>query len=143
MRRDEDPARIAAELGLNIGTIRGRLRPADMSPLSIVSAVTMGEGFGRPRVAGVAYLALSLACSVFGAAMLHEGHLFYVIVPHVPILGLCGLWLVLTGEPVARRRPKKIRRWARLGLGACLVTGVLLGFATDLGLLFGWWRVGT
>jgi hypothetical protein len=42
-RHDENPAKIAAELGLPIGTLKGRFRMADLSPVSILSAVTMNE----------------------------------------------------------------------------------------------------
>jgi hypothetical protein len=137
MQHDEDPAEIAAQLGLDIGTVKGRFRFADLSPVSILSAVTMGEGFGRARLSGVAYLVLSLVCFSLGDAKLREGRLMYAIVPFVPIFAICGFWLLVTGEPEAVPRPGQIRLWARLGLGACLGLGVLLGVVADALLLFG------
>jgi hypothetical protein len=134
MRRNEDdPAEIAA----SIGTRKGQFRLADLSPVSILSAVTMNEGFGKPRASGVVYLGLALICYVFASAMLSGGRLAYVIVPFVPIFAICGAWLIVTGQPVAVRRGKKIRLWKRVGLGLCLGVGVALGVAADALLVFG------
>ncbi len=137
MRSDEDPAEIAAQLGLEIGTVKGRFRAADLSPVSILSAVVVGEGFGRPRLSGLAYLGLSLGCFLIGFGMLTSGRLAYVIVPFVPIFAICGTWLLVVGQPEAVPRPQKVPLWARLGLGLCLAIGVTLGIAADALLLFG------
>jgi hypothetical protein len=137
MRDDEDPAEIAAQLGLEVGTVKGRFRAADLSPVSILSAVTMGEGFGRPRLSGLAYLGLSLGCFLIGLGMLASGRLAYVIVPFVPIFAICGTWLLVIGQPEAVPRPQKVPLWTRLGLGLCLAIGGALGVVADALLLFG------
>jgi hypothetical protein len=138
MQHDEDPAEIAAQLGLEIGTVKGRFRLSDLSPVSILSAVTMGEGFGRARLSGGAYLVLSYVCFCFSEAMLKQrGRVAFAIVPLVPIFAVSGLWLLVAGQPEAVPRPGRIRLWARLGLGACLGLGVLLGVVADALLVFG------
>lgn len=133
---DEDPAEIAASMGLSIGTVKGRFRVADLSPVSILSAVTMNEGFGRPRLAGAAYLALAFVGTLVVMGTLDAGRLPYVIVPLVPIMAICGAWLLVTGQPVAVKRGKRIKLWKRVGLGLCLGVGLAIGVVADALLLF-------
>ena len=137
MKAEEQPEDIAAELGMDIGTVKGRLRVADLSPVSILAAVTTREGFGRPRLSGLVYVGLSAVCASLSVFFLVRGHLVYVILPLVPVYLLSGVWLIVFGQPEAVPRPKMPPWWARVGLGACLTIGVIAGVLADAWLVFG------
>ncbi len=105
--------------------------------MSILSAVTAGEGFGRPRLSGLVYLGLSVACLLVGAGLATRGVLAYVLLPLGPVYALSGLWLAAVGAPEAVPRPQKPALWTRVGLGVCLGVGLAAGLLADVTFYFG------
>ena len=134
---DEDPADIAASMGLDIGSRKGVYRPSDVSPTAMVTAVMNGEGFGRPRTAGAVYVVIGVIGVIINLAALAQGRVFLWLLPVTPIFLVPGAWLLLFGQPEAVPRGDKVPMWSRIGLGVFLVMGALSGFGALLAAIFG------
>jgi hypothetical protein len=109
---------------INVGT-------GDFSPSAMVAAVTTGQGFESPRKVGAAAFGISFLLGVVNLVIIfalrrYYPYLFFLAGP----LGRGGLFLLITGEPQHRQDGSQAPGWARIGLGACLVIGLLAGIGS-------------
>lgn len=110
------------------GIPRIKVGVGDYHPNKLFSAVVKGEGYASPRTFGLVMLGLAVAFSVVNAVLIFGLHLYY---PYLYILagplGWGGLFMVVLGQPRATTDGSPVPMWARIGLGACLVIGILIG----------------
>ncbi len=101
--------------------------PADPT---LREAVVTGRGYASPRKKGVTYLLIGIACvvGVFAVAVASNRVFIYPAVVG-PIVFMPGMFMVATGEPLARAAAP-VPSWARVGFVGAVLFGGLLGLAT-------------
>ena len=107
--------------GVNLGG-------GDFSREALMTAVVQGKGFQSPRKVGGVMCGLGFAFAVLNFILMNIAHLYY---PYLYSIGAIfwwgGLWLVVTGQPRAREDGTPAPMWSRIGLGACLAWGLIVG----------------
>lgn len=107
--------------GVNLGG-------SDFSKDALMAAVVQGKGFESPRKVGGAMVGLGMLFAILNSILIFVLHLYY---PYLYTIGAIfwwgGLWLVVTGQPKRSADGSPAPMWARAGLGACLVIGLIVG----------------
>jgi len=112
------------------GIPRIKVNAGDYHPAKLWSAVASGEGFAKPRMMGLAMLGLAVVFAIGNAALMLVVRIYYPYLYSLSaVIWWGGLWLVLTGQPLATADGSKVAMWARAGLAAFLVVGVVAGIA--------------
>jgi hypothetical protein len=110
------------------GIPRIKVGVGDYHPNKLFSAVVKGEGYANPRMFGLVMLGIAIAFTVINFVLIFVLHLYY---PYLYILsgplGWAGLWMVITGQPKVTTDGSPVPLWGRIGLGACLGIGLLIG----------------
>lgn len=110
------------------GIPRIKVGVGDYHPNKLFGAVVKGEGYESPRMFGLVMLGISIAFAVINFVLIFVLHLYY---PYLYILsgplGWGGLWMVITGQPKVTTDGSPVALWGRIGLGACLAIGLLIG----------------
>ena len=79
-------------------------------------------------MAGGAMVGLGMLFAILNSILIFVLHLYY---PYLYTIGAIfwwgGLWLVVTGQPKRSADGSPAPMWARAGLGACLVIGLIVG----------------
>ena len=108
--------------GVNLGG-------SDFSKDALMAAVVQGKGFESPRKVGGAMVGLGFLFFIINTVLI-VAHFYY---PYLYSVGAIfwwgGLWLLVTGQPKRNPDGSPAPMWARAGLGACLVIGLLVGIA--------------
>lgn len=105
----------------------------DLNIGSLIGAVTAGTGFAKPRMLGAALGGLGVLFLIANIVLIFVLNIYFpYLLVLVPIFGLSGLFLLATGEPARRKHGAAAPTWTRIGLGACLALGLLIG----IGLVF-------
>jgi hypothetical protein len=111
------------------GIPRIKVGEGDFSPNKLWKAVATGEGYAKPRLAGLLMVGLAVALMIVNVILMFVVHIYY---PYFYSLGAIifwgGLWMVITGQPKADDSGKA-PAWGRFGLAGCLVVGILVGIA--------------
>jgi hypothetical protein len=116
-------------VGLGAGGVALSYDGGDFSVDALKAAVFEGKGFGKPRLMGAALFGLSIAFGVGNWVLVMVLNRFYpYLYSAAAIFAWGGLWLLITGQPKAQA-DGTAPLWGRIGLGACLAVGVLLGIA--------------
>jgi hypothetical protein len=103
---------------------------ADLSPDALMGAVLGGKGFHSPRMLGGGMIGLSILLTIANVVYLLVSHRYYPYFYSVgAILGFGGFWMLVTGQPRANPDGSPAPMWARIGLGAACVFGILVGVA--------------
>lgn len=114
--------------GWSGGMPRISVGTGDFSGAALVAAVTTGQGFENPRKIGAVAFGISFLLGVLNLVIIFALNRYY---PYLFILagpfGWGGLFLLITGEPLHRQDGSPAPGWARIGLGICLVIGLLAG----------------
>jgi hypothetical protein len=107
--------------GVNLGG-------SDFSKDALMRAVVQGQGFESPRKVGGAMVGLGMLFAIVNSVLIFGLHMYY---PYLYTIGAIfwwgGLWLVVTGQPKKNPDGSQAPMWARAGLGACLVIGLIVG----------------
>jgi len=122
----------APQQGLSVGgvTLPTAGLAADFSPDALMGAVMGGKGFHSPRLLGGGMMGLSILLTILNVVLIMVLHRYYPYVYSVASIFWCGgLWLVITGQPRAMPDGSPAPMWARIGLGAACVVGILIGIA--------------
>jgi len=110
------------------GMPRIKVDVGDYHPNKLISAIVKGEGYANPRMFGLVMLGLSIGFAVLNYVLILVLHRYY---PYLYVLsgplGWGGLWMVITGQPKATTDGSPVAMWGRIGLGACLAIGMLIG----------------
>jgi hypothetical protein len=102
----------------------------DFSGDALKAAVIEGKGFQKPRLMGAIFMGLSIAFTVGNTVLVLVLSRYYPYLYSLgAIFGWGGLWLLVTGQPRATADGTNAPMWGRIGLGACLVVGLLVGIA--------------
>jgi hypothetical protein len=100
----------------------------DFNPNKLWKAVISGEGYAGPRKMGILMVGLAIALTIVNVILMFVVHIWY---PYFYSLGAViwwgGAWMLITGQPKATDDGSPAPMWGRIGLGACLVVGVLVG----------------
>jgi len=110
------------------GMPRINVRTGDYHPNKLFRAVVSGEGFANPRMFGLTLLGLGIVFGIINAILLfvlniYFPYLYWLAGP----LWWGGWWLVIFGQPRTTQDGSPAPMWARIGLGVCLVFGILSG----------------
>jgi hypothetical protein len=123
-------------VGIGLGSMgaggipRLKVDAGDYHPRRLWSAVASGEGFAKPRMMGLMMLALAIAFAIGNAILMLVAHIYYPYLYSLSaVIWWGGVWLLVTGHPQATTDGSKAPMWARAGLAAFLVIGVLVGIA--------------
>jgi hypothetical protein len=120
------------------GMPRIKVGVGDYHPNKLFSSIAKGEGYQNPRVFGLVMLGLSFAFGILNFVLIFVAHIYfpYFFFPYffylAGPLGWGGLWLVITGQPKATADGSPVPMWTRIGLGACLVIGILAGVGASI-----------
>ena len=102
----------------------------DFAPDKLWRALATGQGYEKPRLMGLMMLGLSLAFTIGNSILIFGLHRYY---PYLYGVGALfwwgGWWMVITGQPKLSADGTPCPLWARIGLGACLGIGALMGVA--------------
>ncbi len=105
------------------------LQLSDLNPNELIGVVVSGTGFKSPRLMGLAMTAMS------GLFLVANFVLVFALSRYYPYLywaaGIflfAGPFVLVTGEPLDRGDGVPVAAWARYGLIACFVVGLLAGF---------------
>ena len=114
--------------GWSGGMPRIQVGTGDFTPAAMIAAVTTGKGFESPRKVGAVSFGIAFGLGLLNMVLIfilgrYYPYLFVLAGP----LGWGGLFLLITGEPQHRPDGSPTPGWARIGLGACLGIGFLLG----------------
>jgi hypothetical protein len=105
----------------------------DLNLGALIGAVTAGTGFAKPRMLGAALGGLGVLFLIANIVLIFVLNIYFpYLLVLVPIFGLSGLFMLATGEPARRKHGAAAPGWTRIGLGACLFLGLLIG----VGLVF-------
>jgi hypothetical protein len=100
----------------------------DFHPMALYRAVASGTGFHKPRLMGGGFLGLSIAFFAVNVVLMYVLHIYF---PYfwalVPLFGMAGLWMLITGQPQTTEDGSPCVMWGRIGLAACLAVGLLGG----------------
>ena len=117
-------------VGLGPGGVRLDYHGGDFSPHNLLSAVTSGRGFAKPRVMGAALFGLAMLFGIGNWVLIIALHRFYpYLYSLASIFSWGGLWMIITGQPHQQPDGSPSPMWGRIGLGACLAIGLLIGVA--------------
>jgi hypothetical protein len=122
----------APAMGMNLGAggVRLSYDGGDFSAEALKAAVFEGRGFGKPRLMGAAFFGLAVLFAVGNVVLVMVLHRFYpYFYSLAAIFAWGGLWLLITGQPAAQANGEKAPMWGRIGLGACVAVGILIGIA--------------
>jgi hypothetical protein len=110
------------------GIPRIKVGEGDFNPNKLWKAVISGEGYAGPRKMGILMVGLAIALMVVNVVLMFVVHIYY---PYFYSLGAViwwgGAWMLITGQPKATTDGSPSPLWGRIGLGACLAVGVLVG----------------
>jgi hypothetical protein len=110
------------------GIPRIKVGEGDFNPNKLWKAVISGEGYAGPRKMGILMVGLAIALMIVNVILMFVVHIYY---PYFYSLGAViwwgGAWMLITGQPKATDDGSPSPMWGRIGLGACLVVGVLVG----------------
>ncbi len=100
----------------------------DFTAAKMIAAVTTGQGYENPRKVGAISFGIAFVLGMLNVIILFATHIYfpYLFIVAGP-LGWGGLFLLITGEPQHRQDGSPAPSWARMGLGACLGIGLILG----------------
>jgi hypothetical protein len=120
------------------GMPRIKVGVGDYHPNKLLNAVIKGEGYDKPRMFGLVMLGLAVAFSVVNFVLIFVAHIYF---PYLYLLagplGWGGLFMVIAGHPKAPADGSPVPMWARIGLGACIVIGLLVGAAMSFAVHYG------
>ena len=126
----------APSFGLGMGPggrVRINMSGGGFHPMALYSAVVSGKGFDKPRLMGAGFVGLSIAFFVVNLILMYGVHIYF---PYfwalVPLFGMAGWWMVITGQPKMNEDGSPCALWGRIGLGVCLALGLLSG----IGMIF-------
>jgi hypothetical protein len=109
--------------GVNLGG-------SDFSKEALMAAVVQGKGFESPRKVGAIMIALAIVISILNVVITIAANIYFpYLYPLSGIFGWGGFWLLVTGQPKRTADGSPAPMWARAGLGACLVLGLLSGLS--------------
>jgi hypothetical protein len=115
------------------GRVRVSMGGGGFHPQALITAVTTGRGFEKPRMMGLGFVGLSVLFLVVNLILIFAINIYF---PYfwalVPLFGWSGMWMLVTGQPLASQDGTPAPMWGRIGLGACLVVGLLSG----IGMIF-------
>jgi hypothetical protein len=118
-----------AGMGAN-GIPRISIGEGDFAPKKLMAAVTTGQGFENPRKMGAIMVGLAIVLGIVNTILVLVVHIYFPYLYSLgAIAGWTGFWLLVTGQPRANPDGSKAPMWARIGLGACLGWGLLVGIA--------------
>jgi len=110
------------------GIPRIKVGVGDYHPNKLINAVVKGQGYDNPRMFGLVMLGLAIVFSVVNAVLIFVLHLYY---PYLYVLagplGWGGLFMLILGQPKATADGSPVPMWARIGLGACIGIGFIIG----------------
>jgi hypothetical protein len=95
---------------------------------NVFFAVARGDGFHSPRGVGGLYFGFGVLLAIVNVALiLASGRYIYYLTGLTPLFLFCGLFMLVTGEPLERgyTAPK----WARWGFGVAFFGGIFAGVA--------------
>ncbi len=102
----------------------------DFSVGALQAAVLNGQGFGKPRLMGAALLGLAIVFFGANVALVRIANRYYPYLYSLSAIFLMGgFWLLVTGQPVRQPDGSQAPLWGRIGLGAFMAVGLLLGIA--------------
>ncbi len=112
------------------GIPRIKVGVGDYHPNKLISAVVKGQGYDNPRMFGLVMFGLSLGFTAFNFVLLLVAHIYfpYLLLLAGP-LGWGGLFMILLGQPKTTPDGSPVPMWARIGLGASIGIGFLIGAA--------------
>jgi hypothetical protein len=115
-------------VGYGAGGVRVGYGGGDLSPKKLFAAVISGEAFEKPRMAGLLMLGLAMLFTIVNAILIFALQIYfpYFLVLAGP-LWWGGAWLAVTGQPATKPDGSQPPVWSRIGLGACLAFGILVG----------------
>lgn len=123
------------KMGLNFGG-GGGLMPrinyegGDFSIGALQAAVLSGQGFGKPRLMGAALLGLAVVFFGANVALVRIANRYYPYLYSLSAIFLMGgFWLLVTGQPGRQADGTNAPLWGRIGLGAFMAVGLMLGIA--------------
>jgi hypothetical protein len=112
------------------GDVRLHYKGGAFDPQSLLLAVTSGRGFEKPRTLGAGLFGLAAVFTAGNYALIHVLNRFYpYFYSLAAIFFLGGVWLLVTGQPMMQADGSASPSWGRMGLGACLAVGLLMGVA--------------
>ena len=120
------------KMGFNVGSggVRLNYQGGDFSVEAMKAAVFEGQGFAKPRFMGAAFLGLAVVFIAGNVALIKVLNRYYPYLYGLAAIFLVGgLWLAIIGQPAKSADGTPAPMWGRIGLGACLAVGLLLGIA--------------
>jgi hypothetical protein len=109
------------------GRPRINFQGGDFSIHGLMGAVT-GKGFHTPRLMGAGFFGLGALFGIGNFVLLFVLNYYF---PYFLILAppfvLAGLFILATGQPLATADGSPAPGWARIGVGASLGVGFLIG----------------
>jgi hypothetical protein len=115
------------------GMPRIKVGVGDYHPNKLLSAVVKGQGYDNPRVFGLVMLGLAVAFAIINVILAVVVHIYF---PYLYILsgplGWGGLFMLITGQPKTTTDGSPVPMWTRIGLGACIGIGILIGIAMSV-----------
>jgi hypothetical protein len=117
-------------LGMGAGGMPRVNLSGDFNPRTLFKSVVSGEGFEKPRIVGLVFMALSIAFWVGNFVLIAILHIWfpYLVIISYP-MGAGGFWLLVSGQPKRTADGSPAVMWGRIGLGIFLVLGILGGFS--------------
>ncbi len=117
------------------GIPRIKVSVGDYHPNKLFSAIVKGHGFANPRMFGLVMLGISVGFGVLNAVLIFVVHIYFPYLLYLAgPLGWGGVWMLATGQPKATTDGSPVPMWARIGLGACLAVGILVGVGLGIAL---------
>jgi hypothetical protein len=119
-------------LSFQAPTIGGvNLGGSDFSKDALMAAVVQGKGFESPRKVGGGMLGIGILLFILNSVLVFVLNIYF---PYLYAIGAIfwwgGLWLLITGAPKRNPDGSPAPMWARAGLGACLLIGLLVGIGS-------------
>jgi hypothetical protein len=112
------------------GRVRVSMGGGALHPRALYEAVATGRGFDKPRLMGLGFVGLSTLFFVVNLILMFAVRIYF---PYfwglVPLFGLAGWWMVITGQPKTTADGSPCPMWGRIGLAACLALGLLSGIS--------------
>jgi hypothetical protein len=109
------------------GLPRIKVNVGDYHPNKLFKAVVSGEGYEKPRMFGLVMVGLGFVFVVVNVILMFI-HIYY---PYLYALAgplwWGGWFMLIFGQPKAPPDGSKAPMWGRIGLGACLGIGILVG----------------
>jgi len=100
----------------------------DLSGDALMGAVLHGRGFHSPRMLGVALIGLAVLLAIINTVTVFAFHWYYPYLYAIAaVIGWGGAWLLVTGQPAVSKDRSSPPIWGRIGLGASMFIGLLMG----------------